>query len=164
MRYTLEPIGVVRKGLPRAEEGRPRQHETHDVEGRVEIFPKFVEGLDRIEGFSHLFLLTYLNQGHPDAKGLLKIRPRRHMKPGQRLEDLPLLGVFATDAPVRPNPIGLTLVEFVGRQGNVLVVKGIDIYEGTPVVDIKPYRKDYRAERHAVPAWVQEVDPERESL
>jgi tRNA (Thr-GGU) A37 N-methylase len=76
------------------------------------------------------------------------------LRKGFREEDLPLLGVFATDSPVRPNPIALTLVRLLGREGNRIRVKGLDLFDGTPVLDIKPYRPDYRASEFRVPDWV----------
>jgi tRNA (Thr-GGU) A37 N-methylase len=73
------------------------------------------------------------------------------------LEDLPVLGVFALDSPTRPNPIGLTLVRFLGRQGRHLKVKGIDFFDGTPILDIKGYRPEYRADEFDLPAWYKKL-------
>jgi tRNA-Thr(GGU) m(6)t(6)A37 methyltransferase TsaA len=122
------------------------------LEGYIEVFNEFAEALDGIEGYSHLFVIAYFHKS--DWKGLLKVRPRRLLRKGFREEDLPLLGVFATDSPVRPNPIALTLVRLLGREGNRIRVKGLDLFDGTPVLDIKPYRPDYRASEFRVPDWV----------
>lgn len=138
--------------------------DAREVEGVIEVFPEYGEALDGIEGFSHLLILSHLDRQREGATGLLRVRPRRHAGGRVPVEDIPEVGVFATDSPARPNPIGLTLVKLVRREGNVLVVRGLDLYDGTPVLDLKPYRHDYQAERHTVPAWATEHDPEREPL
>lgn len=158
------PIGVVRGGMPLPAPGKARPGSTREIEGRIEVFPAYADALDGIEGFSHLFVLSHLDRPREGAAGLLRVRPRRHRGEEGHGKDVPEVGVFATDSPVRPNPIGLTLVTLVRREGNVLFVRGLDLYDGTPVLDLKPYRADYKAERHAIPAWAAEHDPEREPL
>ncbi len=160
----VHPIGIVHGGLPPPESGESWPKECREVEGHLEVFPEYVEALDGLEGFSHLFVLSYLDRQHEGATGLLRVRPRRHHGGRVPAENIPEVGVFATDSPARPNPIGLTLVKLVRREGNVLVVRGLDLYDGTPVLDLKPYRADYKAERHAIPEWAAEHDPEREPL
>ena len=162
--FVLRAVGVVRGGLPPRESGEPRPHSSKDTEGRIEILPEFADALDGIEGFSHAFIVSYLHLLPDDAKGLVKVKPRRHRREGVNLDDVPTVGVFATDSPARPNPIGLTLVRIVRGEGNVLVVRGLDLYDGTPVIDLKPYRTDYKAVEHEVPSWVAEHDVEREPL
>jgi tRNA-Thr(GGU) m(6)t(6)A37 methyltransferase TsaA len=120
--------------------------------------------LDGVEGFSHLLVLSYLDRQREGAQGLLRVRPRRHRSETVSTDRIPEVGVFATDSPARPNPIGLTLVRLVRREGNILLVQGLDLFDGTPVLDLKPYRADYKAERHAFPEWAAEHDPEREPL
>lgn len=164
MSLALQPIGILRGGVPPPDSGRPRPEETREIEGRIEVFPDYAAALDGIEGFSHLFVLSHLDRPRPGSAGLLHVRPRRHRGGGVRPEDIPEVGVFATDSPVRPNPVGLTLVRLVQRDGNVLVVRGVDLYDGTPVLDLKPYRSDYQAASHVVPAWATEHDPERAPL
>ena len=68
-----------------------------------------------------------------------------------------MLGVFALDSPTRPNPIGLTLVRFISRHGRHLKVKGIDFFDGTPILDIKGYRPEYRVEEFGLPAWYKKL-------
>ncbi|MEE9236713.1 MAG: tRNA (N6-threonylcarbamoyladenosine(37)-N6)-methyltransferase TrmO [Thermoplasmata archaeon] len=109
----------------------------------------FSQGLDGIEGFSHIFILSYLHR-YAGEKAL-KVKPRRLLKRGAKLEELPLLGVFSLDSPVRPNPIGLSLVKLVERRGNVLIVEGLDLLARTPVLDIKPYFHGYRVESFTLP-------------
>ncbi len=164
MSLSVTPIGVVHGGLRPPEFGKPWSKDSREVEGRIEIFPMYVAALDGLEGFSHLFILSHLDRQREGAEGLLRVKPSRHHGRHSGAEDIPEVGVFATDSPARPNPIGLTLVKLVRREGNVLVLRGIDLYDGTPVLDLKPYRADYEAKRHTTPAWVAEHDPERESL
>ena len=81
------------------------------------------------------------------------MKPRALLRRGFTIEELPLLGVFALDSPTRPNPIGLTLVQFIKRDGNRLQVKGLDFFDGTPILDIKGYRPQYRVENYTLPEW-----------
>jgi tRNA (adenine37-N6)-methyltransferase len=83
----------------------------------------------------------------------LKVRPKRLVRFGIKLEDLPLVGVFALDSPTRPNPIGLSLAELRERNGRNLVVTGLDYFDGTPVLDIKPYQTSYRVDSFSFPDW-----------
>jgi tRNA-Thr(GGU) m(6)t(6)A37 methyltransferase TsaA len=119
----------------------------------VEIFPKFEEALEGLDGYSHLLLLSYLHKLRPDQIGPLKVKPKRAIRRGFTLEELPTLGVFALDSPTRPNPIGLTLVRLIKRNGRRLFVEGIDLFDGTPIVDIKPYQSDYQVNKYAMPEW-----------
>ena len=164
MSFVAKPVGIVHGGVPAPDSGEPRPASTREVEGRIEIRAEYADALEGIEGFSHLFVLSHLDRPRPDSKGLLRVRPRRHAGGPAPDSEIPEVGVFATDAPVRPNPIGLTLVRLLRREGRVLVVRGLDLYDGTPVLDLKPYRADYRAVRHATPAWAARHDPEREPL
>lgn len=145
----LRPVGVVRT---KASDDMIRE-EVDGIESVVEIFPEFEEALDGIDGFSHIFILGYFHKLRPDQIGPLKVKPRRLVKRGFILEDLPLLGVFALDSPTRPNPIGLTLVPLVRREGRRLFVTGLDHFDGTPVLDIKPYQPDYNTENYHLPEW-----------
>jgi tRNA-Thr(GGU) m(6)t(6)A37 methyltransferase TsaA len=124
-----------------------------ESESTIDILPEFQDALDGLQGFSHIFVLSYLNQLRPEQIGPLKVKPRRLLAKGFKLEDLPLVGVFAIDSPTRPNPIGLSLVELIGIEGGKLTVRGLDCFDGTPVLDIKPYRGDYRAEHYETAEW-----------
>jgi tRNA-Thr(GGU) m(6)t(6)A37 methyltransferase TsaA len=145
----FRPIGVVRTGASDDEVREKRE----DSKSTVEIYPDLEEALDGLDGFSHIFVLSYLNKLRPEQVGPLKVRPRRLLRAGFKLEELPLVGVFAIDSPTRPNPIGLSLVKLVRREGRKLVVSGLDLFDGTPVLDIKPYREDYRTEYYDVAEW-----------
>ncbi|HMK95481.1 MAG TPA: tRNA (N6-threonylcarbamoyladenosine(37)-N6)-methyltransferase TrmO [Candidatus Limnocylindrales bacterium] len=104
-----------------------------------------IEALDGVDGFSHVFVIFWLNQV-ADQHRALKFHPRGRM-------DMPLLGVFALRTNLRPNPIGLTLVELVKVEGNVLTVRGLDAYDGTPVLDIKPFDYWDNVPSARVPDW-----------
>ena len=99
---------------------------------QIVISPDLSEALDGIEEFSHIYVLFWLNEVTAEDRKRLKIHPRGRT-------DLPLTGVFATRTNLRPNPIGLTLVKLLSRERNVLTVEGLDAYNGTPVLDVKPY-------------------------
>jgi tRNA-Thr(GGU) m(6)t(6)A37 methyltransferase TsaA len=131
--------------------------ESEDVEAELEIFPEFEAALEGIDGYSHLFVLGYFHNLRPNQIGPLQVKPRRLVNRGFKLEELPVLGVFALDSPTRPNPIGLTLVRLVSRQGRHLKVRGIDFFDGTPILDIKGYRPEYRAEQFELPEWYKKL-------
>lgn len=121
------PIGVVRSRF-KEPRGVPIQSAVaKGINGTVEVFPEFVEGLKDIDGFSHIILLC----GFHLTKGFsLMVKP---------FVDNKQHGVFATRAPSRPNPIGLSVVRLLSVDGNVLHISDVDIVDGTPVLDIKPY-------------------------
>jgi len=124
---TFRPIGIVHSPFKKPE-GMPIQPPAaKGIEGTVEVFPEYGEGLEDIGKFSHIFLIYLL---HLSRKHGLKVKP--YMDDRER-------GVFATRAPSRPNPIGISVVELVEVDGNVLHIKNVDIVDGTPLLDIKPY-------------------------
>jgi len=146
---TFRPIGFVRT----KDSDEEIKRRTVKSESKIEISPEFSEAIDGLSGFSHIFVLSYLNKLRPDQVGALKVRPRRLLLKGFKLDELPLVGVFAIDSPTRPNPIGLTLVKLVRIDGNALIVHGLDLFNGTPILDIKPYRGDYRTDNYDLPDW-----------
>lgn len=148
----FNPVGFVRTD---ATDEETRQEKKGA--GRLEILPEFEEALEGIDGFSHIFVLVYFHKLRPEQIGPLRVRPRKLVRRGYRLEDLPYLGVFSLDSPTRPNPIGLSLVELVRRKRNVLFVNGVDVFDGTPILDLKGYAPDYRAENFQVPAWYRKL-------
>jgi tRNA (adenine37-N6)-methyltransferase len=148
MDISFKPIGVVHtKGSD------VDVREKGDLIGELEIFPEFAAALDGIDGYSHLFVLIYFDRLRREQNGPLKVKPRGLLRRGFKLEDLPELGVFALDSPTRPNPIGLSLVRLLHRDGNRLVVQGLDFFDATPILDIKGYRNQYHAKEFTVPAW-----------
>jgi tRNA-Thr(GGU) m(6)t(6)A37 methyltransferase TsaA len=121
------PVGVVHSPLKRAEGAPIQSTAARDTEGVVEVLPQYAEGLRDIEGFSHLILIYHF---HLSGKPSLIVRPY--------LDDV-THGVFATRAPARPNPIGISVVRLARVDGTKLHVTGLDILDGTPILDIKPY-------------------------
>ncbi len=109
-----------------------REVKWEEIESRVVIDEEWAEALEGLEAFSHIWVLFYLHQAEEGRSFTAKIHPM-----GQK--DLPLVGAFATRTPHRPNPIALTPVRLLSCEGNVLTVRGLDAYDGTPVLDIKPY-------------------------
>jgi tRNA (adenine37-N6)-methyltransferase len=132
--FTMTVIGYVRSPYADTAEVPKGLGTKHEAEGVLEILPQFDEGLTDIEGFSHLFVvwLFHRSQGFQ----LLGTPPS---------DDRPH-GVFATRSPRRPNPIGLTVVELSRREGSRLYVRGVDMLDGTPILDIKPYLSSIPAE------------------
>jgi tRNA-Thr(GGU) m(6)t(6)A37 methyltransferase TsaA len=112
------------------------------------------QGLDGVENFSHLFVLYWLHEISRKTVQRLKTHPRGR-------KDMPLLGIFATRTPHRPNPIGLTLVELLEVNGHVLTVRGLDAFDGTPILDIKPYDKWDVPENSRMPEWWWRLEQER---
>lgn len=107
----------------------------HEAEGSLEILPEFEDGLTDIEGFSHLFILWAFDRSEGyDLIGSPPFDERPH-------------GVFATRSPRRPNPIALTVVELLSRDGRTLRVRGVDMLDGTPILDIKPYMSSIPPEK-----------------
>jgi len=123
------------------------------VEGYIEIFKEYQDGLDGIEEFSHLIIIAWLHKVKSQQREVLKIRPRKWVRLGIDISDIPEIGVFCTDSPHRPNPIALTIVELIKREGNILVVNGLDLFDKTPVLDIKPYTASRRIEFIKLPKW-----------
>src|SRR3990172_657082 len=145
----FKPIGQVKAQFSDVD----IRAENKNLVGELEIYAEFEPALEGIDGYSHLFVLAYFDRLRPDQIGPLQLKPRRLVNRGFKLEDLPLLGVFALDSPTRPNPIGLTLVRLIKREGRRLFVKGLDYFDGTPILDIKGYRPEYRTDEYALPDW-----------
>ena len=120
----------------------------HDAEGTIELLREYETGLKDIEGFSHLFVIWEFDRA--DGFDLIAHPPADEGRPH---------GVFATRSPRRPNPIGLTVVELLGREGSTLRVRGVDMLDGTPVLDIKPYLSSVAAEK-LKRGWLEEREQE----
>jgi tRNA-Thr(GGU) m(6)t(6)A37 methyltransferase TsaA len=140
------PIGVIHSEHTRAEDTPIQPVYAQECRGQVEIFPEYTDGLRDIEGFSHIYLLYHL---HRAGSAKLVVKPFLH--------DVER-GVFATRAPCRPNAIGLSIVELVRREGNVLHLKGVDVLDGTPLLDIKPYTARFDRIEGTRNGWQDEVD------
>jgi tRNA-Thr(GGU) m(6)t(6)A37 methyltransferase TsaA len=140
---TYRPIGVIHS--PYTEQaGTPIQAKVDPgTHARIEIFPEFVEGLDGLEGFSHIILIYHF---HRSRKANLRQTPF--------LDDRER-GVFAIRSPSRPNPIGFSVVNIVAIEGNIIEVSGVDILDGTPLLDIKPYVPDFDIYDAAKTGWLE---------
>jgi tRNA-Thr(GGU) m(6)t(6)A37 methyltransferase TsaA len=125
--FTMRPIGTVRSPFTDRAEIPMGPGAKHEAEGILEVRPDLEAGLTDIEGFSHLYVIWVFHKAEGcELVGTPPTDDRPH-------------GVFATRAPYRPNPIGLTVVRLLGREGNRLQVRGLDMLDGTPILDIKPY-------------------------
>ncbi len=113
--------------------------------GTIEIFPEFIPGLKDLEGFSHIILLYYLHQAGP-AK--LEVTPFLDSQPH---------GIFATRAPTRPNAIGLSVVRLTKIEGSILYVEHLDILDGTPLLDIKPYIPEFDFQPEVRIGWLEQA-------
>jgi tRNA-Thr(GGU) m(6)t(6)A37 methyltransferase TsaA len=136
----MRPIGVIHS--PYTEKSQtPIQPSRSQAPGSVEIYPEFAEGLQGLEGFSHIIILYIFHQ----SKGYsLRVKP---------FLDHQEHGLFATRYPYRPNPIGLSIVRLEGIQANILNVADIDVLDGTPLLDIKPYVPDFDVRENARTGW-----------
>lgn len=128
--FSFEPIGYVRSPYKTPQEVPKGLGAKHEAEGTLEILPQFERGLTDIEGFSHLIVLWVFDRLNEQDRRELIGTPPSDNRPH---------GVFATRSPRRPNPIGFTVVELLGRVGCSLHVRGIDMLESTPILDLKPY-------------------------
>jgi tRNA-Thr(GGU) m(6)t(6)A37 methyltransferase TsaA len=161
---TLRPIGRVVQGLApsvaqgpalSSPEGRPRPGDGDRREedaADIEIDAAWAGALDGIEEFSHIWVVWWLDRS-PSGGPLdsLRVRPERR-------EEMPLVGILATRSPRRPNPIALTAVRLLERQGSRLRVQGLDAYEGTPILDIKPYlRRGDLIPEATTPGWLEQL-------
>lgn len=139
---SLKAIGLVRSQIK-----QPQHHSREGTISEIVIAPGLVEALDGLEEFSHLIVLYWMHQAATGGVPL-KVHPRGKA-------ELPLVGLFATRSPRRPNPLGKTVVRLLERRENILKVEGLDAIDGTPVIDIKPYLPEYDSVAEArVPRWV----------
>ncbi len=149
MEIILKPIGVVHTSASEEE----IKNSYFGVDGYIEVYPEYEEGLDGLEGFSHIIVIAYLHKVTSGQRRVLKVRHRRLKRFGIEIADLPLVGVFCTDSPHRPNPIALSILELTRRDDRFLYVKGLDLYDGTPVLDIKAYTPDRCIVDARTPWW-----------
>jgi tRNA-Thr(GGU) m(6)t(6)A37 methyltransferase TsaA len=140
---TLKAIGFVRNEI-----NQPVKEGCEEVVSDIVINHSLSESLDNLEEFSHLIVLYWMHQLTAGGPVPTKIHPKGK-------QELPLVGLFATRSPNRPNPLGKTTVRLLQRQNNILKVKGLDAINGTPVLDIKPFIPEYDAATDAkVPPWI----------
>ncbi len=115
------------------------------IRGTVEMLPQFVQGLEDMDGFSHIILLYHL---HLVVESKLMVTPFLDSQPR---------GVFATRAPTRPNPIGLSMVRLVSIEGNILHIENVDIVDKTPLLDIKPYVPEFDRNETVHTGWLEQA-------
>ncbi len=131
MKIEYQKIGLIHSPFKNIREMPIQSVGASGIKGIVEVFPAFTEGLKDVEGFSHIILLYHF---HQIKESMLLVTPFLDSQPR---------GVFATRAPKRPNPIGLSVVKLDGIEGNILHVENVDILDGTPLLDIKPYVPEF---------------------
>jgi tRNA-Thr(GGU) m(6)t(6)A37 methyltransferase TsaA len=140
MEFVFHPIGVIHSPF-NAKDEVPIQAARSQAIGLVDVHPEFAAGLQDIEGFSHLILVYVF-----------------HLSSGYSLQVKPFLddrehGLFATRYPMRPNPIGLSVVRLVTRQNHTLTVEGVDVLDGTPLLDIKPFVPEFDVRSETRTGW-----------
>lgn len=143
---SYNPIGVIHSEHIAAEQTPIQPVYAEGCKGRAEIFPEFAAGLQDLDGFSHLYLIY-----HFDRSGSAKLMVKPFMENVER-------GVFATRSPRRPNAVGLSIVELVRREGNMLHLNGVDILDGTPLLDIKPYTAKFDHVETTRNGWQDNID------
>jgi len=144
----FKPIGVIRSEHTIPGETPIQPIFAEECQGWVELFEEYAPGLQDIEGFSHLYLLYHFHRAEPVK---LIVKPF--------LQDI-ARGVFATRATCRPNPIGISIVELLSREGRILRVKGLDVLDGTPLLDIKPYTARFDRRENVRNGWQDTLDDE----
>jgi len=143
-KIVYQPIGTIHSPFQNIQ-GMPIQPAgAKDIAGTIEIKPEYVDGLQDIEGFSHIILIYHfhLSKGYS-----LKVKP---------FLDENLRGVFATRAPKRPNPIGISVVRLVKVERAIIHIEGVDIIDGTPLLDIKPYVPEFEVRKGVQTGWLAE--------
>lgn len=131
MDIIFKPVGIIHSPYKTVENMPIQTSASKDVEAVIEIFDQYKEGLSDLEGFSHIYVIFFLNMVREPK---LKVIP---------FLDTVERGVFATRSPARPNPVGLSLAELVSVNENLLKIRGVDMLDGSPVLDIKPYVPDF---------------------
>ena len=138
----LKAIGIVHSEIK-----QPSMGDYKEVVADIVVDSRLTEALDDLDYFSHIIVLYWMHRAN------IRQVPTKVHPMGR--QGLPLVGLFATRSPSRPNPIGKATVRLLRRQGNVLKVKGIDAIDGTPVIDIKPYIPGYdSAVKSKTPSWI----------
>ena len=142
---TFEPIGVIHSPFQTLEEMPIQPTSQASQPGVVEIYPQYVEGLKDLDGFSHVYLIYHLHQAAPPK---LTVTPFLDKQPR---------GLFATRAPCRPNPMGLSLVQLARIEDNRLHITRLDILDQTPLLDIKPYIPEFESGDKVRIGWVEQA-------
>lgn len=160
MRVEVRPIGYVE--TDRSDEEVSASW-PHGVRGRIVVYPEYADGLLGLEGFSHAIALAWLHKVPESLRRVLRVRFRRFQKIGFKLEDLPEVGVFCSDSPHRPNPIAITTLRLEKIEGNLLHVSSLDLYNGTPILDLRAYTPTYSLRKFEVPVWYKKLSKRLET-
>jgi tRNA (adenine37-N6)-methyltransferase len=144
--FTFNPIGFVKSPYKDTSSIPRGLGAEHKAEGSLEILREFEAGLTDIEGFSHLYVIWAFDRS--DGFDLIANPPTDEKRPH---------GVFSTRSPRRPNPIALTVVELLRREGSSIFVRGVDMLDGTPILDIKPYLSSIPEEKLSR-GWLAEAE------
>ncbi len=145
MKIAYQQIGLIYSPFKDVKEMPIQSIAASGIQGTVEVFPAFLEGLKDLQGFSHIFLLYHF---HQISKSALVVTPYLDSQPR---------GVFATRAPKRPNPIGLSVVRLSSIEKNILHIENVDILDGTPLLDIKPYVPEFDHHSADRIGWLEKV-------
>lgn len=140
-----QPIGIVHSPFKDIEDMPIQPTGGAAAQGTVEILPDFAAGLADLDGFSHIILIYHF---HRVRSAQLTVTPFLHNQPH---------GIFATRAPTRPNPIGISIVKLIRRDGNTLTVANIDVVDGTPLLDIKPYVPQFDGAQVTPLGWLEQT-------
>ena len=127
MEINLKPIGFVKNTVT-----EPKRDDCQSVISEIIINEDFKEALSGIDGFSHIVVIYWMHKTPKSERSVTKVHPKRN-------QNLPLVGVFATRSPARPNPIGMSTVRLLEHRNNIVKVIGLDAIDGTPILDIKPH-------------------------
>lgn len=139
----VKPIGTAKNSVK-----KPMLPGWRDVVTEIEIDKNYSKGLDGVEAYSHVIVVYWMDK---EKECHLKHHP-------QGREDIPFVGIFACRCPQRPNRIAMSTVELLGRNGSVIKVKGLDILDGTPIIDLKPYTPQYdKVDGGKIPDWVNKL-------
>jgi tRNA-Thr(GGU) m(6)t(6)A37 methyltransferase TsaA len=149
-KINLDPVGFVQT------EATGKEVRDKTVISQIVFREELTEALEGVEEFSHLFVLFWLHEMSDEDRRIMKVHPRGR-------SDMPLLGIFATRTPHRPNPIGLTRVKLLSVKGNIITVQGLDAFNGTPILDIKPFDNWDTTEDFKVPDWWKKLEKERKN-
>lgn len=145
-RIEYHPIGIIRTPYKKIEDMPIQPSGAAQVQGKLILNPENLEGLMDLEGFSHIYLIYHF---HKVQNYKLVVTPFLDKKPH---------GVFATRAPKRPNPIGLSIVQLISIEENVLILNNVDILDGTPILDIKPYVPAFDYQEDVKVGWLTDKD------
>ena len=147
-KFCLDPVGVVQN------EAMGKEVRDKNLISKIIFREDLIGALEGVKEFSHVFVLFWLHEMSEEDRKILKVHPR-----GRR--DLPLMGIFATRSPHRPNPIGLTRVKLIKIERHIMTVQGLDAFNGTPIIDIKPFDSWDTTKDFKVPKWWLNLEKER---